>query len=111
VTVTFLYVTHPQWDFNIRRAATTVALGYCRGFDQLGHNWGLANEQCLAQHLDSVENPIVMLGYDNYTRLNETTLNKLKSVPHFVWVNVWFDGARAFAESFGHPNTLILYCQ
>ena len=107
MTVTFLYVTHPEWDFNIKRAATTVALGFCHGFDELGHNWGLASEPCLEQTLDSVENPIVMLGYDNYTRLPESTLHKLHSIPHFIWVNVWFDGARQFSEQHGHLNPVL----
>jgi len=102
--LTFLFVTFPGWDFNVRHAGTTIAMGYCHGFERLGIRWKHAPEPELEQILRETENPIVFLGYDNYARLTDNALRLLENVPHFIWVNVWFDGMAEQAARYGHPN-------
>lgn len=102
--LTFIFVVHPQWDFQWLRAGMTVCLGYCNGFEQLGIRAERVAESDLDARLCELDNPIVFLGYDNYARLSDAALWHLREVPHFVWVNVWFDGMKEFAEKYGHPD-------
>lgn len=100
--LTFVFVTHPEWAFEQLHAGMTVCLGYCNGFEQLGIRAERVTEPDLDAKLCELDNPIVFLGYDNYARLSNAALWHLREVPHFVWVNVWFDGMKEFALKHGH---------
>ena len=87
-----LLVVHPILDFNVRHAPTTVVMGYIHGFEQLGVPARYVKEPDLEQALDMEDDLVLYLGYDNYNRLTDAALRKIRDVPHCIGVPMWCDG-------------------
>lgn len=102
---TFVTLIPPGWDFNKPHAGTCVIQGFCRGFEEIG----LVSAVIRDTHIELFEfdDPIIMLGYDTFSRLSPAGRQAVSRYPHFIWVNMWADGIDKLAEEHNHPNPLL----
>ena len=76
-------------------AGTTLRLGWCRGFEQLGIPYCVLGTHELTTRLPELQNPFCLLTNGEYLYLDRAARAALRQVPHLVWVDHWFqdDGA------------------
>ena len=99
--VTLLMVCSKGFDANHPNASTMIRLGYCHGFSQVGLSYRLTPTQELGRVLAATDSPIVFLSCYDFAELSDQARDLLRKVPHFVWVNPWFDGMQEFCLTRG----------
>lgn len=84
--ITFVMVVRSGFDINRPNAATTILLGFCHGFAQLGIRYQLISVYDLEKRLPKLKNPFIFLSSYNYLDINKRTRKLLSKYPHLVWV-------------------------
>jgi len=69
-------------------------MGYVHGFEQLGVPARCIKEPDLERAIDEEDDPVLYLGYDNYNRLTDSALRKIRDLPHCIGVPMWCDGIK-----------------
>jgi Glycosyl transferases group 1 len=103
---TCLIVCAPGFDQNSQQADVTIRLGYARGFQAMGVRAKLVDGRNLECEIANTQTPFVFLSIYEYEYLPSNVLRRLKSTPHFVWVNPWSKAYRRLRER--HPTMDLL---
>lgn len=89
--ITLAMVCREGFNINIPNASTTIRLGFCRGFAQIGVRYQLVNVFKLARVLPQLRRPFVFLTCYDYEDLDAQARKLLRNTPHFIWVPPWFE--------------------
>ena len=100
----FVIVCGSHFKQDVPSAGTTYRLGLARGFEQLGIPYRLVSAFDLERELEALPNPICFLSGFDYQYLSRSSIQRLKSVPHFVWVSPWFKGEVQFYNEHALPD-------
>jgi len=97
------------FNANHPNAATSIRLGYCNGFDDIGIGYQLTPTTQLERAIESLESPIIFLSCYDFPELSKRARRLLKNTPHLIWVNPWFDDMEEFCSrrdlhDFGLPS-------
>ena len=84
--ITFVVVCRKGFHFQIPNANSTIRLGYCRAFAEVGVRYHLVDVFELNKVLPGLVKPFVFLSAYDYLDMGRTTRKLLRQVPHFVWV-------------------------
>lgn len=106
MTCTLIVVMPDGFDLSGSTAAHTIRWGYYHGAIQAGLSARFVQYVDLLEVEDG-ERPIFWLTYDDYRFLNEDVLAMLRSYPHIVEVNVWFEGMEKLHRDYSAPSPAI----
>jgi Glycosyl transferases group 1 len=96
---TFVMVCGPGFNVNVPNAASTIRLGFCRGFALAGVRYKLVSVFELGEALGRLRSPFVCLSVYDYENLDARALSGLAETPHIVWINPSFpDLERVYGE-------------
>jgi len=99
----FVVVCGPGFDQRVPHAATTMRLGWCRGFEALGVPWRLVDSRALAAALDLLDDPMVWISCADHATLDRAGRAALARCRHAVLVDPAFDAADAWYARHGLP--------
>jgi glycosyltransferase involved in cell wall biosynthesis len=86
-------------DVNVPTASSTLRVGFCRGFANIGVRYEMVGTADLGRALTEMSDPIVFLTTYDYLEFDNQSLRELRKHPHFVWVNPWFKGMKKLYRS------------
>lgn len=90
---TFVMIVNKGYNVNIPNANSSIRLGFCRGFEQIGIKYRIVSVYDLEKQIESFTSPIIFLSCYDYRDLSRSMRKKLRNYKHFVW---------------GAPNTGVL---
>ena len=97
--ITFTMVVREGFNINISNANSTIRLGFCHGFAQIGVRYQLVSVFDVARTLPRLRKPFVFLSCYDYLDMSKATRKVLRNYPHFVWGNPDFEVMeRAYAK-------------
>jgi hypothetical protein len=102
--LTFVLICGGEFDQSIPNAATTMRMGWCRGFEQLGIPYKLVPVHDIRRVIPSLPNPFCWISGSDYSYLKDGDLSFLRRFKHAVLVSTAFDEEGAFFSSRGYPN-------
>lgn len=88
--VTLVVVCREGFNMNILNANSTIRLGYCRAFAQIGIQYQLVSVFEVARVIPQLNHPFVFLSCYDYGDLDITAVKLLRRYPHFIWVTPWW---------------------
>jgi len=102
--VTVVVVCRKGFNINVPNAAVTIRLGFCHGFAQIGVRYHLVSVYEIAHVLPQLERPVVSLSCYDYADLGVAARRLLRDIPHFVWVNPWFEDLEVVYANHNLPD-------
>ena len=101
--ITFVMVCRQGFDINKSNANSTIRLGVCRGFAQIGVRYQLVSVWELGHLLPQLKKPLIFLSLYDYLDINKKTRRLLRKYPHFVWGTPDLDIMKRAYEKFDLP--------
>jgi hypothetical protein len=83
--LTFVMVVRQGFNINIPNANSTIRLGYCRGFAQLGVKYRLISVHEIEKEIEKISSPVIFLSAYDYLDLKRSFVKKLRNYTHIVW--------------------------
>lgn len=83
--ITLAKVCGPSFKINIPNANSTITLGFCGGFAQIGVRYQLVSVFDLVHVLPQLRKPFVFLSSYDYLEMTKVARRILRNYPHFVW--------------------------
>lgn len=94
--VTFVAAVGPDYDQTVPKAWNCIISGYCNAFEGMGVPYVIADVKDLTVVLPELKRPFCLIKGNDFDFISQPSINLLKSVPHFVWVDRWFQGQENF---------------
>jgi len=101
---TFVMLVGPEFDCQLPNASMTARLGWCHGFEELGIPYRIISVFDLEKKLPTFPRPFCWLSESDYCYLTPRNIQTLRNLPHFVWVNVWFENDKKYFETYNYPD-------
>jgi len=110
--ITLIVLCRQGFNVNLPHSISTIRLGYCRAFAQLGIPYRLVSVFEIARILPQINRPVVWLTVYDFLDLSARARRMLREVPHFIWVTPWFAKMAEFYEKHDfriikHPKDVI----
>jgi hypothetical protein len=102
--ITLVMVCRAGFNINVPNANSTLRLGYCRGFAQIGVRYRLVSVYELGRILGELPRPFVFLSSYDYEDLDVAARKALRNYPHYIWVNPWFEGMDKLHARYDFPD-------
>lgn len=102
--ITAVMVAREGFGINACNANSTIRLGFCRGFAQIGVAYQLVDVFNVTRILPQLRRPLVFLSCYDYEDLDAAARKVLRDYPHFIWVCPWFEDMESVYAKHGLPN-------
>lgn len=93
---TFVAAVGPDYDQTVPKAWNCIITGYCNAFEEVGIPYVITDVKDLSRVLSELKRPFCLIKGNDFDFISQPSINLLKLVPHFVWVDRWFQGQENF---------------
>ena len=102
--ITVAVLCRRGFNINVPSAATTIRLGFCHGFAQIGVRFRLVSVYEVARVFPQLRRPVAFLSCHDYADLDVAARRLLRDIPHFIWVPPWFEGLETVYANHNLPD-------
>jgi hypothetical protein len=101
---TFVLICGGGFNQSVPNAATTMRLGWCRGFELLGIPYVLVAAQDIRHVLPTLPNPLCWVSGSDYRYFEDRDKSFLRQYKHAVLASTAFGDEEQYFSSRGYPN-------